>query len=131
MIKPIHKFNGGLGATLCNKCRKIITEGMTEYLYCEECDPAFDEKFAYKLVRSDGLKKRGDHLKFIEWNDDSTFKQTHDEPAVGRSIVLDGNKLNYTWMTTVIEEIFHVSENYVKFKTKNSIYELFINTHNI
>jgi transcriptional regulator with XRE-family HTH domain len=35
--KPIHKFNGSLGATLCNKCSVIITTGLTDDLYCKEC----------------------------------------------------------------------------------------------
>ena len=34
--KPIHKFNGGRGATLCHTCKVIITEGLTEDLYCEK-----------------------------------------------------------------------------------------------
>jgi hypothetical protein len=36
-MKPIHKFNGGLGATICGKCSVIISIGLTEDLYCEKC----------------------------------------------------------------------------------------------
>jgi hypothetical protein len=36
-MKPIHKLNGGMGATLCNSCRVIISEGLTEELYCKNC----------------------------------------------------------------------------------------------
>ena len=32
--QPIHKFNNGKGATLCHKCRKIISIGFTKELYC-------------------------------------------------------------------------------------------------
>ena len=32
--QPIHKFNNGNGATLCNKCSKIISTGLTKELYC-------------------------------------------------------------------------------------------------
>ena len=64
MKKPTHKFNGGIGATICKKCSKIISEGMTEDLYCDECN------FKYKLIRSDGLQRRGFHLVFVELNDD-------------------------------------------------------------
>ena len=82
----------------------------------------------YKLIRErDKLTKESNIITWVEWNDDSTFKQTHDEPAIGRSLVLDGNRLNYTWCTTTIKEIVEMSENYVKFETKNSTYELFIN----
>lgn len=38
-MKPIHKFNNGNGATLCNKCRAIITEGLTDDLICRNCQP--------------------------------------------------------------------------------------------
>lgn len=38
-MKPIHKFNGGLGATLCHNCRVIITTGLTDDLYCDRCHP--------------------------------------------------------------------------------------------
>ncbi len=38
-IKPIHKFNGGKGATLCHNCSVIITEGLTDNLYCMKCLP--------------------------------------------------------------------------------------------
>ena len=60
-------------------------------------------------------------IKFMEWNEDGTGKSSHDEPAVGRSII--ANPLvggNYAWMTTQITEI--INEN--TFKTKNSTYTL-------
>lgn len=36
-MKPIHKFNGGRGATLCHSCSVIISTGLTDDLYCEKC----------------------------------------------------------------------------------------------
>lgn len=36
-MKPIHKFNNGIGATLCHNCRVIINVGFSEKLYCENC----------------------------------------------------------------------------------------------
>ena len=36
-MKPIHKFNSGMGATLCHKCRVIINVGFSEELYCKNC----------------------------------------------------------------------------------------------
>ena len=33
-MKPIHKFNNGNGATLCNTCDTIISTGMTGKLWC-------------------------------------------------------------------------------------------------
>lgn len=37
VTKPIHKFNGGKGATLCHECRVIISEGHTQDFFCEKC----------------------------------------------------------------------------------------------
>jgi hypothetical protein len=37
-MKPYHKFNNGIGATLCNACGRMINEGMTEELYCLDCE---------------------------------------------------------------------------------------------
>ena len=35
--KPIHKYNGGIGATLCHWCNKIISTGYTSDLFCIDC----------------------------------------------------------------------------------------------
>jgi hypothetical protein len=80
------------------------------------------EKDNYVLTRLDDEKQiAASVVKFIEWNEDGTGKSSHDEPAVGRSIIA-GPMIggNYKWMTTVITEI--ISEN--EFKTKNSTYTL-------
>lgn len=38
MMKPIHKFNNGRGAMLCNYCRTIISTGKkTDVLLCDKC----------------------------------------------------------------------------------------------
>ena len=37
-MEPIHKFNNGRGAMLCNGCRTIISTGpRTEELLCDKC----------------------------------------------------------------------------------------------
>lgn len=136
---PIHKFNGGLGATLCHKCSKIITEGFTSYIYCRDCDPIDflakqeqemeknkDSKYMLRK-EEDGSIKYGDHAQWIEWNEDRTYKLSHHDPEIGRSLILDGNRMNYTWLTTQVQEILEVTENRIKFKTKNSTYELIEN----
>lgn len=55
-IKPIIKFNNGEGAILCNKCRKIIKEyltdeeldGKTSLLYCDSCIEKMVNEFSTK-----------------------------------------------------------------------------------
>jgi hypothetical protein len=135
---PIHKFNGGLGATLCHKCSKIITEGFTSYIYCRDCDSTDflakqeqemekNKDHKYMLCKEeDGSIKYGDHALWIEWNEDRTFKLSHYEPEIGRSLILDGNRMNYTWLTTQVQEILEATKDRIRFKTKNSTYELHI-----
>ncbi len=87
-----------------------------------------EEIFRYKLVRErDGLSNVGHKAGWIEWNEDGTFKELHDEPAVGRSLILDPQRMSYTWMTTTVTEILEQKENYIKFATTNSLYELWQN----
>jgi hypothetical protein len=137
-LEPIHKFNGGRGATLCHSCNIIISEGHTDYLYCKECDPVYykakqeeeidvdyKDESKYRLYRSDGLQKRGDSAMWIEWNEDGTFKASHKDPAVGRSLIIDGNRFTYTWLTTPVKEILEQKENFINFTTKNSQYKLY------
>jgi hypothetical protein len=137
-LEPIHKFNGGRGATLCHSCRVIITEGHTDFLYCEECDSVYykakreeeveidyNEETKYRLYRSDRLQKRGHSVMWIEWNENGTFKASHKDPAVGRSLILDGNRFTYTWLTTPVKEILEQKENFISFTTKNSQYKLY------
>jgi hypothetical protein len=82
----------------------------------------------YKLIRErDGLTKVGNYADWISWKEDSKFKEKYDKPAIGRSLLIDGRQsMNYTWLTTDVTEILAEEDNYIKFKTKNSTYELYI-----
>jgi len=72
---------------------------------------------------SDGKTGAGKMSNAIEWNDDKTFKCVKGKrPIVGCSMLVGESMVNY-WLTTVITEIVEDNEDYVKFKTKNSVYE--------
>ena len=80
----------------------------------------------YKLVRErDNLTLEGEKIRWIDWNENGTFNSAHDEPKVERSLIIDPHYMSYTWLTTIITEILEQKENYTKFKTTNSVYELF------
>jgi len=84
-----------------------------------------DEPSKYTLKRlNDGLTNVGSKIGWIEWSDEGRGKEMHDEPAIGRSLMLDPHVFNYTWITTSITEIVEQREGYIKFTTKNSTYEL-------
>ena len=82
--------------------------------------------YKYKLLRErDNLLNFADQVGWIEWGEDGRYKQLHEEPAVGRSLILDPRSTPFfTWMTTTVTEILEQREDYIKFKTKNSTYEL-------
>jgi hypothetical protein len=84
-----------------------------------------ENQFNWKLVREhDGLTKQSKDIKWLEWNEEGRFKSKHDEPAVGRSLLMSPFTFSFTWETTPVTEIVEYNENELKFKTKNSVYTL-------
>lgn len=87
-----------------------------------------ENEFNWKLVRErDGLINQSKDIKWLEWNEEGRFKAEHKEPAVGCSLLMSPFNQFFTWQTTGITEILAATPDldYVKFKTGNSIYELF------
>ena len=79
----------------------------------------------YKLVREgDGLTLTASTIKWIQWKKNGQYSKSFPNPAVGRSLLFEPNRINYTWLTTPVTEIIEQKEGYIKFRTKNSIYEL-------
>ena len=85
-----------------------------------------ENEFNWKLVREhDGLTNKSKEVKWFEWNDEGRFKAEHDQPAVGYSLIMSPFNQFFTWQTTSITEIVEQREDYIKFHTRNSTYELF------
>jgi hypothetical protein len=74
-----------------------------------------------RLVRHDGLVRQYKSFIWIKWKEDRSFRSKHKKIAIGRSLMFGD------WLTTTVTEILEESPEYIKFKTKNSTYELFIN----
>lgn len=84
------------------------------------------DKPKYRLVREhDKLTKESLDVTWLEWNENGQFKARHDDPALGRSLLMSPFSPFFTWQTTDVTEIIEQTEDYTKFRTKNSIYELF------
>ena len=80
----------------------------------------------WKLVRErDGLTKQSKDVKWVEWNEDGRFKEKYDEIGLNRSLIMSPFNEFFTWQTTTVTEIVEQREDYIKFKTENSNYELF------
>ena len=61
---------------------------------------------------------------WIEFGEDGRGKKLHEQPAIGRSLVMSPFNEFFTWQTTTVTEILQESEDEIVFKTKNSIYNL-------
>ena len=85
-----------------------------------------EKEFNWKLVRErDGLTKQSKEVMWIEFNNDGRFKERYDEIGVNRSLIMSPFNDFFTWQTTTVTEIIEQRDGYVKFKTSNSVYELF------
>jgi hypothetical protein len=80
----------------------------------------------------DGAGDQGARVEAIRWNEDGTFKGVEgDRPIVGCSLLVGSiTARSYSnqdyWITTKVTEILDEREDYVRFKTGNSEYELFL-----
>jgi hypothetical protein len=84
-----------------------------------------ENEFNWKLVReSDGLTNQSKEITWLEFDDEGKFKERHDEPIIGRSLLMSPFNRFFTWQTTPITEIIEQEDHYIKFKTQNSNYEL-------
>jgi len=84
-----------------------------------------ENEFNWKLVRErDGLTKESTKVMWLEFDEVGRFKDKYDTPAVGRSLIMSPFSQYFTWQTTIITEIVEERDDYIKFKTENSNYEL-------
>ena len=97
----------------------VINDDFVEMFYKEQ-------EQNWKLVREhDNLTKKSRAVIWIEWNEDGSFKEQFDSITVGRSLIMSPFNQAFTWQTTDVTEIVEQRDDYIKFKTKNSNYELF------
>jgi hypothetical protein len=103
-----------------NEDGELLIDQMFEQIYGKEQKPN------YKLVRErDGLTKTSVAVKWLEFNEDGTYKADFQEIAIGRSLLMSPFNMHFTWQTTPVTEIVEQREDYIKFNTENSTYELF------
>jgi hypothetical protein len=100
---------------------ELLIDQMFEQIYGKELEPK------YKLVRErDGLTKTSRAIKWLEFNEDGRYKADFEDIAVNRSLLMSPFGPSFTWQTTPVTEIVEQREDYIKFNTKNSTYELFV-----
>ena len=85
-----------------------------------------ESEHKYKLVRGrDQLTKTSVDVKWLEFDENGRYKADFKDIAVGRSLIMSPFNDFFTWQTTLVTEIVEQREDYIKFKTNNSDYELF------
>jgi len=114
----------------CKRCKKetvhnpkldALKEG---YMVCDEC--SIMNHYCTLLKPDDeSFIKTSIGMAWTEWNEDKTHKANHDKPDIGLSLLMTPFTFSFTWLTTPITEIIEEREDYVKFKTENSTYELY------
>ena len=99
-----------------------VTLGLDEILQDAEEQGIFN----WKLVREqDGLIMKSKSIKWLEFNADGTFKKQFQKAAIGRSLIMSPFNQFFTWQTTNVTEIIEQRDDYIKFKTQNSDYQLY------
>jgi hypothetical protein len=99
---------------------ELLIDQMFEQIYGKELEPN------YKLVRErDGLTKTSRAIKWLEFNEDGRYKADFEDIAIDRSLLMSPFGPSFTWQTTPVTEIVEQREDYIKFNTENSVYELF------
>ena len=103
-----------------------VTVGLDNLLKVVVEQGVLENEFNWNLIREgDSLTKKSKDIKWLEFNEDGTFKAKHNKPAVGRSLMMSPFNRYFTWQTTPITEIVKERfDGYIKFKTENSTYEL-------
>jgi hypothetical protein len=85
-----------------------------------------DSPKQWKLVRErDNLTKFSSDIAWLDWDAGGNFHEKNDDIKEGRSLLMSPFNSFYTWLTTEVTEIVVNDPDYVKFRTKNSNYELF------
>lgn len=120
----------------CKDCNKItyhrakLSAVMSGHRVCNVCSRMNPVVELNKIIDEQSIGfQNANNVFFVEWNEDRTFKALHDEPAVGRSCLLGPSYESFKWLTTPITKIEYKSKwgnrNYVKFRTENTLYELY------
>jgi len=106
-----------------NKIPMVLTEDNLLKIAVEQ--GVIENEFNWKLVREGDRKTaKSKEVMWLEFGEDGRFKAKHEKPSIGRSLIMSPFNDFFTWQTTEITEIIEEQDGHVKFKTKNSVYEL-------
>lgn len=118
-MEPIHKFNNGRGAMLCNGCRTIISTGpKTEELFCDKCK---EKNMKYTRTTTNDIIVNGHEILVKDSIVESVieqFKQRSETGIKKYNTTLDRKDLSrLEWLQHLQEELFDASLYIEKLKT--------------
>jgi hypothetical protein len=118
-MEPIHKFNNGRGAMLCNGCRTIISTGpRTEELLCEKCK---QKNMNYTRTTTNDIIVNGHEIVMKDSIVESVIEQLKQRSETGinkYNTTLDRTDLSrLEWLQHLQEELFDASLYIEKLKT--------------
>ena len=104
-----------------NDNNELLLDEMFAEIYGKEAE------YKFKLVRErDGLTKTSKQVTWLEFDENGKYKNDYNRPAIGRSLLMSPFNQFFTWQTTLVTEIVEQRDDYIKFNTENSVYELFV-----
>jgi len=107
----------------CTKHRVKLDASKENKSVCNICDIM---NFNVSLIRKlDGLIKTSEDFMFITFDKEGKYNDNSKIPKINSSLLLSPFNEFFTWQTTSITKILKIKNNYIKFETKNSSYELF------
>ena len=124
----------------CNDCidfvyyRQKLSAVMSGHRVCNKCSRMNPVcvLIKYTDTTESHFMKVANEFKFMGYDDEGSFDKGHVEPKVGRSLLMGTMILSFQWLTTPITEIIETKDDtprkFIKFRTKNSIYELYYHT---
>lgn len=127
MTLIIEKINNKIFCFNCNK-KTVHTPKLSALLEGKavcECCYVMNGICTLKKENNDLFIKTSNKVLWVEFDEFGVGKKPHEKIGINRSLVMSPFNNNYTWMTTLVKQVIEEKPNYVKFKTENTIYELY------
>lgn len=86
-----------------------------------------DKQINYNLTKpnDEDFIKKAEKIEWVIWGEDGRVKEIRPEIEIESSLILDSHfGAFFTWQTTPILEVVEKTDEYIIFKTENSLYKL-------
>jgi hypothetical protein len=123
----IEKINNKIFCFNCEK-KTVHTPKLSAILegkaVCTECD-IINGICTLKKEEDKYFIQTSSKVLWIEFDEFGVGKKAHQNIGIDRSLVMSPFSNSFTWQTTLIKQVIEEKTNYVKFKTQNTVYELY------